>query len=273
MNANEIIVGSFNICNDGTSQKNQQTVWSRRMAYVIGLINTLYDKGVAVLALQELRDLDDEPTAKTFLSLLRYKVAIVAARDESKYAFGQAILYNENMVKPISSGMKRFYANDKVTWMPVWATFETELRHKFNVVNVHFPIDIESKIQACYDLMELKLDGIVTSADVYTGDFNTFPDDPTCCRSLLRARMDEVNDERNQHGHIVGGTFIGFEHDKFKAPVTGGESRLDNFFVKRHTRILLEHKTVWMVPISGEVFKTRDYPSDHFPVTTTIRFA
>lgn len=72
-------------------------------------------------------------------------------------------------------------------------------------------------------------------------------------------------------GKHVEETFVGFEHDEFKADLTNMVGRLDHIFGSSHilgTNPTLYTKT--MLNVEPQELTTRDYPSDHLPLLLDV---
>lgn len=113
------------------------------------------------------------------------------------------------------------------------------------------------------------------SADfLVTGDFNFFPQlgGPKQRAILTSAGCQDLGKgARTLGGKEIEGTFVGYEHDEFKADLKNINSRLDHIFSSGgfsgssptlYTRTMLEHEP--------EELTTRDYPSDHLPLVINI---
>ena len=142
------------------------------------------------------------------------------------------------------------------------------------VYNVHLGLEEEFKTKACYKMIDIVKDLSNNEPYIVTGDFNLFPDrDGSQQRNILTQEwLDLGKDAVTLSGKHVEGTFVGYEHDEFKADLVNMVSRLDHIFSSRQIEKLgnsiLYTKT--MLKNEPAELMTRLYPSDHLPLIVDI---
>lgn len=145
----------------------------------------------------------------------------------------------------------------------------------FWVFNVHFGLDEDVKTKSCLKLLQIINEVAGNEPYIVCGDFNFFPDkDGNIQRAVLTAIMKDLgHGALTLAGKLVEGTFIGYEHDQFKADLNNMTSRLDHIFssktVERIGSAILYTKT--MLDNEPQELTTRDYPSDHLPILTKVK--
>ncbi len=221
----------------------------------------------------------------------------LAYRNSSQLSFGQAILFKRD----------KFYAQEKIkrwlsdtpecisdTWaekksgttgfgyvvlgvkfIPVAEGKIVKGAKPFWVFNVHYGLEEDLKTKSCHKMVEIIDDVAGDLPFIIAGDFNFFPDrDGDKQRSILTEHFKDLGKGAktflgNRH---VEGTFVGYEHDAFKADLKNMVSRLDHVFgsksVNTKGHVILYAKT--MLQNEPDEFTTRSYPSDHIPLFTTI---
>jgi len=283
----------YNVDQAMREEKYPSTKWNNRVDRVEKLIREV---NADIVCLQEMRKLPDaKKTVNQFLSSFENYYYDVGFRNSSLLSFGQAILY-----KP-----EKFYAKQTVKkWLSdtpdvVSDSFSTssggscgfgyivygtqfqfvsngkivENLKPFWVFNTHFALDEEVKKQSCYKLLEIAANVAQDEEYVICGDFNFFPDrDGELHRSIITSKLKDLGkNARTLTNRHVEGTFVGYDHDEFKADLTNMVSRLDHVFSSQNvtgTNPTLYTKT--MLEIEPEELTMRDYPSDHLPVVVDI---
>lgn len=174
----------------------------------------------------------------------------------------------------------------------------------FWVCNVHMPIKADHKDDALNTIVFFLRCCLADEPTILAGDFNLFPDDGGYERrdafiqdldridTYMFSKEDDWVDE-GAAGHlynarrdagVVEGTFVGYESDPFKSPVTEDDqgqkvivprSRLDLILSRGFERIKTSapgtKKEISMLLYDGPEggpapsLDSRDYPSDHYP--------
>ena len=143
----------------------------------------------------------------------------------------------------------------------------------FWVFNVHFGLEEDLKTKSCHKLLEIVKDATKGQEFIICGDFNFFPDrDGNKQRAILTAELKDLGrGAKTLSGKECEGTFVGYEHDEFKADLKNMISRLDHIFastkVTGHSPVLY---TKTMLDVEPVELTTRDTPSDHLPLFINI---
>src|SRR6185295_4069148 len=157
----------------------------------------------------------------------------------------------------------------------------------FWVFNTHFQLEESVKTNSCRSVLwaTRAMQGVGTwrtepEPFIVCGDLNFFPDrDGALQRAILTedgglrdlgTRMLALSD-----GRELRGTFVGFDHDDFKADLANMVSRLDHVLLwgpqltAAADHLLVYDKTMLS---AGEPapFSTRSYPSDHLPLLARL---
>ncbi len=257
---NEITFATWNICNDKRAEKNKNTQWDDRCTKIIAMLNTnKYD----VICLQELRNHDTANIKiKNFLNSLTKYDYCYTPYCEFSGSFYVAILYNPAKFIPIDYDQFHYNncpENDKIC-------FGVKLKIKnsnkaFWVYNTHFSMDSEEKNRSM-NIITTKL-GNITEPIIIAGDFNLFNDENG---ENLRLQAANYFTDMAYPLKDVSGTFVGFEHDEFKALDVTNMPRLDYIFCRNMKKI----KEAEPVDFTNENIIKRDYPSDHLMITVKL---
>jgi endonuclease/exonuclease/phosphatase family metal-dependent hydrolase len=169
----------------------------------------------------------------------------------------------------------------------------------FWVVNVHLGMEEEVKTRSCQRLVELVtrtqntlnpplVEEKAKEALILAGDFNFFPDRDGAKQCAILTQSGGLQDcaavclpRTSQKNKEIRGTFIGYEHDEFKAPLsTAPQSMLDHVFLRNCTIAQIESPLVALtetMTYSGsepEELTNRDaLPSDHLPLLATLQLS
>lgn len=276
-------VMSYNIDNAFREEEYDKTKWNNRSPKVIKIIN---EANPDIVCLQELRDLPGT-SVNRFLSKFNQYHFVIARRNPSTFAFGQATLYKREKAFPLISFPEWFTptleeASDAGNNMVLCTKFslvhnEEILKNisPFWVFNTQFGIDEQIKTKSCYRLLEIIEKNAKKDPYIVCGDFNFFPDkDGDAQRAILTKNMQDLGkNAQTLAGKKVEGTFIGYEHNQFKANLENMVSRLDHIFgsktVQKVGPAILYTKT--MLDKEPEELTTRDYPSDHLPLIVKLK--
>jgi len=286
---------TYNIDQAMREEKYEETKWMNRKDRVAALIR---DVNADIVCLQEMRQLPNSVTANQFLGQFEEYFYEIAYRNPSLASFGQAILYKPTKFYPMKSVKKWLSTTpDKVSdsfstkpggstgcgyilqgiyFVPISDGKVITNAKGFWVFNTHYGLEEELKTRSCY-VVKIAIEDITKGADyVLSGDFNLFPDrDGAMQRDILCQWKYPMQDlgkgAKTLKGKQVEGTFVGFEHDEFKADLKNMISRLDHIFGSNNvigTNPVLYTKT--MLPQEPEELTTRQYPSDHLPIVIEI---
>nr|QYA18704.1 putative endonuclease/exonuclease/phosphatase [Clandestinovirus] len=275
-----------------------ETKWMARKDRVAALINEV---NADIITLQEMRKLPNTITVNEWLatSFPQYYYEI-GFRNASALSFGQANLYNPNKFYADRT-VKRWLSDTPNVISDTWASsaggstgfgylvlatrflwvFEgkvVENKKPFWVFNVHFGLEEDLKTKSCAKLLEIVKEVSGGESSIISGDFNLFPDrDATKQRAILVSEFNDIGEGAitSQKAQKVEGTFVGFEHDSFKADLKNMVSRLDhiftypktNQFVKRDPAQLI---TKTMLVPEPEELSVRHLPSDHLPISVKL---
>ncbi len=228
----------------------------------------------------------------TELDAYRYEIGY---RNPSPLAFGQATLYRAD----------KFYAHQTVkrwlsdtprevsdTWsraaagstgwgylvlatrfLPVHDSKIVDNGAPFWVLNVHFGLDETVKTRSAHQLLAIARELCADEPFLVAGDFNLFPDrDGDAQRAILTAHWQDLGKGARtlQAGRQVEGTFVGYEHDPFKADLRDMRSRLDHVFASPSSRVHCTGPAILytkcMLAQEPPELSTRQLPSDHLPL-------
>lgn len=288
----------YNIDNAVREEKYEHTKWMNRKDRVVKLINSI---DADIVCLQELRKLDGAISINQFLAAFEKYDFKVEYRNASKYSFGNAILYKPDKVYPVQT-VKKWLSTDVknpndipkgfgyivlgVQFMPVNDEKIIFNAKPFWVFTTHLGLDEQLKADSCNQLNEIITDLIGQSQQpfILTGDFNFFPDkDGAKQRTVLTdgpLRMQDLGKESitSQLRVKLEGTFIGYEHDDFKADISSFDkiiSRLDHIFassdVEQKGPVILDTRTMLEVETDpSKELTDRNLPSDHLPLLVEI---
>lgn len=288
---------TYNVDQAMREEKHEATKWVNRKNRVIALIKEV---DADIVCLQEMRKLPETPSVNSFLAEFEQYFYEVGYRNASTLAFGQVIMY-----KPT-----KFYAWKKMT---KWLSSTPDLisddfnsgttgvgsmllgvcfypvqdssiisdhlgKGAFWIYNAHFVLDEEIKRRSSICIKQIMKDYSAGLPFLVAGDFNFFPDrDGAKHRAIMCTQDYPLNDlgygAVTFGGRHVEGTFVGFDHDEFKADLNNMVSRLDHIFATEHfvpTSVpVLYTKT--MLPEEPPELTTRLYPSDHLPLVIDLR--
>lgn len=277
---------TWNVDQAVREEKYEKTKWMNRKDRVVSLIK---ETGADIINLQEMRKLSGAISTNRFLAEFDDYFYEVGYRNPSELAFGQAILYRPSKVYPVKVVKKWLSSTPDdlsdnsggfgyivlgIKFVPVHQGKVVVNAKPFWVFNTHFGLDEEVKTQSCHTLKEIiaKETG-GTEQFVLSGDFNFFPDKSAAQqRQIMRSFQDLGAGAKTLSGRAVEGTFIGYEHDEFKADLNSMISRLDNIYASSGitgTNPTLYTKT--MLEVEPEELTTRDYPSDHLPILIDLK--
>jgi len=284
----EFTLLQYNVDQSMREEATSETKWNNRYPRVKKLIDEV---NADIVCLQEMRKLPDTISVNHFLALFPQYSNILEYRNAHPLAFGQAILYKPEKFYPLQT-VKRWLSETPNTvseswtstpssgyivvgtqFMPVHDTKVVVNTKPFWVFNVHFGMEEELKTRSCFKLLEIT--NTIANGDEYiiSGDFNFFPDkDGSRQREILTNELKDLG----QHAHTltgkhIEGTFVGYEHDEYKANLNHMISRLDNVFstnlVHGYNPTLYTKTMHYNEPIE---LTTRDFPSDHLPLVINI---
>lgn len=271
------------------------TKWMARKDRVAALINEV---NADIVTLQEMRKLPGTITVNEWLatSFPQYYYEI-GFRNASALSFGQANLYNPNKFYAEKT-VKRWLSDTPNVISDTWASSAggstgfgylvlatrflwvsegkvVENMKPFWVFNVHFGLEEELKTKSCTKLLEIVKEVTNGENAIISGDFNLFPDrEASKQRAILVSEFTDVGEGAvtSQNAKKVEGTFVGFEHDAFKADLKNMVSRLDHVFtypkaaqfVKSESAQLI---TKTMLAPEPDELTIRKLPSDHLPIS------
>lgn len=295
----------YNVDQAMREEKYESTKWNNRYKRIRALIEEI---DADVVCLQEFRKLPGaELTTEQFLASLSGYRFVVDYRNAGPLAFGQAILYKPEKFYALEH--RKFWLSDTPdtvsdTWSvqaggttgfgyivsglllaPVDGERIVHGARPLWVFNTHFGLEEDLKMRSARCLKG-HVDACTQRGEKYPfvvcGDFNFFPDrDGSAQRRVLTAPSQEAGavpwrdlgrDAATLGGRRIEGTFIGYDHDQFKADLAAPNSRLDHVFCSQNLRAasppVLYTKT--MLPEEPAELTTRDYPSDHLPLVVSV---
>jgi len=252
-----LTVMSFNIrygtANDGENH------WTKRREQLFALLR---EQQADVIGLQEALHAQLEEITAAVPGYAWVGVGRADGRRDGEYA---AVLYRTARLTPRRTDT--FWFSDtpgvvkSVSWgnrierICTWAYFEDRSGPSFYLYNVHLDHESQPSRERSADLLMR----VVAARDpkapvVITGDFNSGEDNPAA-RTVARTMRDTFRVRYPDATDV--GTFTGFTFGK-----TTGD-KIDYVFVEPATEVLG----------AAIVRASRDgrYPSDHFPVTATVR--
>lgn len=300
----ELKIETYNTDKSNREEQHINTQWINRMERVKAMIDS---HEADIVCLQEMREIEGAPSDARFLSQFDQYRFVIGYRNPSfpspaapkETAFAQATLYNYKKMFPLQSFSKWLSDTPDVpsdTWAPNPATargamvlctqFQLTYQGRivkntspFWVFNVHFELGEEEKTKSCYKLLEI-IDSVAKGQPyIVCGDFNFFPPNliPTSRgkeqREILTQVMKDLGkDALTPSGRFIEGTFVGYEHDKFKADLNEIITRTDHIFgsqtVEKIGEALVDTRT--MRDPEPQELTTRDLPSDHLPLIVTV---
>ncbi len=285
---------TYNVDQAVREEQHEETKWKNRKGRVGALIREV---DADIVCLQEFRQLLGNETPEQFLanelgSIYRFSIEY---RNAGSMAFGQVILWKPDKFYPMLSC--KFWLSESPcevsdTWNAKapgtagFGTIVTGIKFQFVkdekiirdvlpfwIYNTHFGLEEEAKTKSCHKIGQLVS---LTSQDlsfVLSGDFNLFPDRDAAIQREILARdfQDLAQKAKTLEGKRIEGTFVGYEHDNFKADLGNMVSRLDNIFGSKgvtcanptlYTKTMLEKEPPELT--------TRLTPSDHLPIVAEI---
>lgn len=298
----EIKVLQYNVDQAMREERVEETKWMRRRDRIRALILEV-DPDIAFL--QEFRILPDvAETPQQFLASFSDYEFYLAHRNPGPLAFGQAIMWKKSRFYP-GNYMKFWLSNHPRYLSDTWSVsaggttgfgYIVSGLHLHPVENgkqvrnadavpvfvTHFGLEEELKTKSCECLLNI-VDAIVgfrapsnviKDRFLVCGDFNFFPDrDGAKQRAILTKYWKDLGaNAQTLTGRHVEGTFVGYEHDEFKADLKNMVSRLDHVFGGKDVELLappLLYNKMMLVPEPLE-FSTRQYPSDHLPLVVRV---
>jgi endonuclease/exonuclease/phosphatase family metal-dependent hydrolase len=262
--ADTLRVMSFNIrygtANDGDNH------WSLRRGQ---LFDVLRERDADLVGLQEAlaTQIDEIETA-----VPGYAAIGVGRDDAARAGEFTAILYKVSRFRVADAGTFWFSETPEVpaskswgntiTRICTWARFIERDGRGFYLFNLHLDHQSQPSRERSVELLRQRIAARSFPGNpvIVTGDFNAGEDNPAITMLVRRgdAAAPFVDTYRELHpAEKVVGTFTGFTFGK-----TDGD-KIDYVLVQRGTEV-----------VSAEIVRSsRDgkYPSDHFPVTATIR--
>lgn len=292
-----LLVLQYNVDKAEREEQFEATQWKNRVPRVSKLINEV---DADIVGLQEMREMKGTPSVNRFLSEFDQYRYILAFRNPSPKAFGQATLYNPAKFFPLQSFSKWFsdtpdvvsdaWSNNKdaargsivlcTQFMHVYQDKIVQNTSPFWIFNVHFELDEGVKTKSAHKLLTIIEEVAQGQPYIVLGDFNFFPPNynPTAegekQRKILTESMKDLGKgARTLAGKEIEGTFIGYEHDRFKSDLKDIITRTDHIFgsetVEKVGLSTLYTKT--MLDNEPEELTTRNYPSDHLPLVAKVR--
>ena len=282
----------YNVDQAMREEKFEATKWSNRHPRVQKLINEV---NADIVCLQEMRKLPGTITVNQFLAQFEQYYYELGYRNPSILAFGQATLYNPNKFYCMQT-VKRWLSDTPNLVSDTWAVNaagtcgfgyivlgtqfvpvkdgKVVLNAKpFWVFNVHLGMEEDVKTKSCTKLLELCPSIAQGQEFIIAEDWNFFPDrDGHKQRAIMVTKFKDLGaGAKTLGGKLVEGTFVGYEHDEFKADLKNMVSRLDNVFGT--AGVIASDQTLYtktMLPEEPEELTCRNTPSDHLPLVMTI---
>lgn len=293
---------TYNIDCSVREEKVEETRFCHRSDQIAALVD---DLGADIVCLQELRHLDGNlPPRQWIQQQFGHKYAHeLVFRNAGKYAFGVATLFDDTKFdahdrrvvwfsdtpdKPSDEWEGKFGANAMfVALMPKQNNLYYNGSSRFWVINTHFLLDETIKTRSC-ELLIQKIGEICRDEPfILCGDLNFFPDkDADKQRGILSTIATDVGGQdrgmKSTEGRMLLGTFVGYEHDLFHAPLRQDPetktvdtskmiSRLDHIWISPKVCCMDEHltvvtKTMKSIEPQPELSDRQALPSDHLPL-------
>lgn len=260
---------TYNVDQAVREEQVEKTKWSNRSDRVKATIENI---NADLVHLQEMRNLDNNPTPEQWLSSFNRKYkSIISYRNPSKYSFGQATMYNSNTLFPIEV-ITRWLSDTPEKPSDTWKDQKGQTGFGSNAlfikfafvenekivsncepfwsINIHFPLDEEVKTKCCHKLCELIKTICGNDRIILSGDFNFFFDNNRQGAKHLDMMEKELENTSkkmftSQENRQIFGTFIGYPHDAFCAKDTKNpNSCLDYIFTKKNSNISFSYVTV-----------------------------
>jgi len=278
-------------------EKVEETRWMNRESRVKELID---DIDADIISLQEMRSLPNSISVNKWLGTFDKYFYSVEYRNPSELSFEQCILYKpskfyqDRVVKrwlsDTSNELSDTWAIDSagttgfgyivmgIRFLPVSggkvtikiSESNSPTNGAFWVFNTHFGLEENLKTRSAKKLVEVTKEIARGEPFIISGDFNFFPDlDGDAQRKIITdsGLIDAGRGAITLTGKEIEGTFVGFDHDNFKADLNNMVSRLDHIFCTKdfdYDQCKLWTKT--MLDVEPEELTTRNYPSDHLPL-------
>lgn len=283
----------YNVDQAMREEKVPSTKWNVRYPRIQKLINEV---GADIVCLQEMRKLPDTISVNRFLASFDQYSYEIGYRNSNTLSFGQATLYKPEKFYPLQT-VKKWLSDTPDMVSDTWAVKAggttgfgylvlcTQFVHveegkiisnlpPFWVFNVHFGLEEELKTKSCYKLLDIVKNVAKDQEFLVCGDFNFFPDrDGDKQRAILTTEFKDLGKgAKTLLGKECKGTFIGYDHDEFKADLKNMVSRLDHIFSS--SGVLGENAVLYtktMLEVEPPELTTRDTPSDHLPLFITIK--
>lgn len=259
-NYNDITIATWNVCGDHKSEKVKETMWDNRYSKIVTMLNNdKYD----VVCLQELRNHSTSSiNMKTFLTLLNKFDYCYTPYSEFESGFYIGILYKPSKLIPVA--YNQFHYNDSPSNDKICYGVKMKFKNSNNyfwIYTTHLGMESEEKIKSINKIID-KL-GDTKEPTIVAGDFNLFNDDNG---DMLRNKISEKFTDMAYPLKGLNGTFVGFNHDDYKANKLTDMSRLDYIFCRN-----IEKKSeAEAVDFSLERLLKRDYPSDHLMIEVKL---
>ncbi|MDR2917448.1 MAG: endonuclease/exonuclease/phosphatase family protein [Tannerella sp.] len=283
--AQDLTIGSYNIRNDNSGDKEKGDGWERRCPILSQqiLFNDFDIFGAQEVLHNQLEDL---------LNMLPQYAYVGVGRDDGKTQGEYApIFYKKDRFKLLDSG--NFWLSENTGYpnkgwdaaLPricTWSKFK-DLKKKKNVwfFNLHFDhIGVEARKQSAILVLNKIKETCGKDAVILTGDFNI---DQTNESYKLLAGSGILYDtyETAEIRYALNGTFNSFESDRLT------NSRIDHIFVSDRFKVdrygILTDS--YRIPKNQEIFNAGDFPkevfsteaeihmiSDHYPVKVTLYY-
>lgn len=288
----------YNVDQAMREEKHEETKWNNRSSRVKELINnTIKEHNVDIICLQELRKLPDQKeTTEQFLASLGLGedfTFVVDYRNSQPVSFGQAILINRKSLYVVRhvkywlsdisdvpsdiNGSGNGFILNGIFVFPVQGSKIVTPTEPFWIFNTHLPVSTEEDKTKCCEILKKLIPQ--HQSFVLAGDFNFFPDkDGNKQRASLGFKDLGKGAITSKGGVPCEGTFIGYQHDEFKADLKNMISRLDHVFgsqnIETVDKPLLINKTMteFDVESKDEFDEERRYPSDHLPLCVKFKF-
>ena len=242
---------TYNVDQAMREERHENTKWANRKDRVKSMIEKM-DADIACL--QEFRTLPGNESPQEFIANAFPKFRFwMDYRNASDMAFGQVIMWNPEKFYPVEY-CKRWLSDTPQTLSDTWSVGQggstgwgyiltgikfvpveggKAIRNKpaFWVFNTHFGLEEDLKTKSCEALIRLTREIVADSPFIVSGDLNLFPDKNAITqRAILTEHLKDLGKGAltSQKGIQVEGTFVGYEHDDFKADLKNMQSRLDH---------------------------------------------
>ena len=282
---------TYNIDQAVREEQYENTKWNVREPKILELIKEM---NADIYCLQELRCLKGCPTPEEFLIKIKGYKFVVGFRNPSGLAFGNAIVYNPKKLYLSKYEIKWLsdtpdepsdnWSKDGRGAIVLCAQFYVVKDEKvveniepFWVFNTHFLLEEDIKTKS--SIVLTKIISMYKGKFILSGDFNFFWDkEGDKQRNILADFIDVGKNAKTLKGSTNNSTFIGYEQDEFKSSLTEMKSRLDHIFTSKD--MVTENPIIYTRSLYYKDMKEdienelthRNYPSDHLPIVTDIKF-